>query len=85
MPKFNPWTPTIIALLFSLTAVIESVGQNNWRYSFFFVNVPWIFMFVTFCLSQLQKENQELRARLDALEGKETVEALPENRAVNPV
>ncbi len=78
----NPWIPTIIALLFSATAVVESITQGNWLYSFFFVNVPWIFMFVTFCLTQLQKENEELRARVDALEYKEPAEELPGNRAV---
>ncbi|MFH1302847.1 MAG: hypothetical protein ABIK07_17425 [Planctomycetota bacterium] len=44
-----------------------------------------MFMFVTFGLLQLQKENAELRARLDALDGKATTETMPGNRAVNPV
>ncbi|WP_299468674.1 hypothetical protein [uncultured Gimesia sp.] len=85
MQKLNPWTPTFFALLFSATAVFESITQGNWLYSFFFVNVPWMFMFVTFGLLQLQKENAELRARLDALDGKATTETMPGNRAVNPV
>ncbi len=85
MQKMNPWTPTIIALMFSLVAVIESVGQNNMRYLLFFVNVPWIFMFVTFCLSQLQKENEELRTRLDALEGNVPTEETPGNKVVSQI
>ena len=44
-----------------------------------------LFNLVTLFLLQLQKENQELCARLDALEGKATVEAMPENQAVNAV
>lgn len=84
MPRMNPWTPTIIALLFSALAVFESFTEGNKLYLFFFANVPWIFMFVTFSLSQLQKENDELRTRLDALEGKETAADMPENKAVAP-
>lgn len=82
MQRMNPWTPTIIAFLFSAIAVFESFTEGKMLYVFFFGNVPWIFMFVTFSLTQLQKENDELRARVDALEGKETAEELPGNRAV---
>lgn len=84
MPRMNPWTPTIMALLFSALAVFESFTEGNKLYFFFFANVPWIFMFVSFSLSQLQKENDELRARLEALEGHEPTADLPENRAVAP-
>jgi|GEM_PF-5072551 len=73
-----------MALLFSALAVFESFTEGNKLYFFFFANIPWIFMFVTFSLSQLQKENDELRKRLNALEGKETAEELPENQAVIP-
>ena len=73
-----------MALLFSALTVFESFTEGNKLYFFFFANIPWIFMFVTFSLSQLQKENDELRKRLNALEGKETAEELPENRAVVP-
>lgn len=43
-----------------------------------------LFNLVTLHLIELQKENDKLRKRLDALEGKETAEELPENRAVVP-
>ena len=71
-----------MALLFSALAVFESFTEGNKLYFFFFANVPWIFMFVSFSLSQLQKENDELRTRLEALEGHAPATELPENRAV---
>ena len=43
-----------------------------------------LFNLVTLFLLQLQNENDELRARLDVLEGKTNAEELPENRAVVP-
>lgn len=74
MQKFSPWAPTIFATMFSLIAVLQSVSEDNMRYLMFFGNVPLIFMFVSFYLVQLQKENQEMRARLDALESNPAVE-----------
>ncbi len=80
MPKYKPWTPTILAVMFSFTAVLQS-SQDHWRYSGFFVNVPWVFMFVSFYLIQLKKENEALRSRLDVLEGKVPLEETTDNEA----
>ena len=41
-----------------------------------------LFNLVTLHLVQLQKENDELRTRLEALEGREPATDLPENGAV---
>ncbi|WP_155367935.1 hypothetical protein [Gimesia maris] len=49
---------------------------------FIYAFLPMIVWQVSWFFAQLQKENDELRARLDVLEGKETAEELPENRAV---
>ncbi|WP_417382769.1 hypothetical protein [Gimesia sp.] len=80
MSKISHWTPLVLASMIAFTASIESLGDNK-RFLMFFGSLPMIFYFITISLQKLQKENDELRARLDALEGKETTEEMPENRA----
>lgn len=81
MSKISHWTPLVLASMIAFTASIESLGDNK-RFLVFFGSLPMLFYFITISLQKLQKENDELRARVDALEGKETAEELPGNRAM---
>lgn len=81
MQKLNPWTPTFFALFLVFIGYFES-RANDSAMPFIYAVLPMIIWQVSWFLTQLQKENNELRARLDVLEGKETAEELPENRAV---
>lgn len=80
MSKMNPWMLLVTAVFFSI-AIYFSDGDGD----FFAVGLFVLFNLVTLFLLQIQKENDTLRARLDALEGKVTVERVPGNRAANPV
>lgn len=80
MQKMNPWMLLLTAVFFSI-AIYFRDGDGG----LFAVGLLVLFNLVTLFLLQQQKENAELRSRLDALEGKVTVEPMLENRAVNPV
>ncbi|QDV48858.1 hypothetical protein [Gimesia fumaroli] len=80
MSKMNPWMLLVTAVFFSIAIYFSDGGGG-----LFAVGLLVLFNLVTLFLLQQQKENAELRSRLDALEGKATVETMPENRAVNPV
>ncbi|QDT77311.1 hypothetical protein Mal35_07370 [Gimesia maris] len=77
MQRMNPWMLLVTAVFFSITYYF---GKGNT--GMIAVGLLVLFNLVTLFLLQLQKENDELRARLDALEGKTNAEELPENRAV---
>ena len=77
MQRMNPWMLLFTAVFFSIS-IYFSRGETG----FLAAGLLVLFNLVTLFLLQLQKENDELRARLGALEGKETAEEMPENRAV---
>ena len=83
MLKLNPWTPTFFAFFLLFTGYFES-RANDSGMPFIYAFLPMIVWQVSWFFAQLQKDNDELRARLDALEGKTNAEELPENRAVAP-
>ena len=76
--KLLPWIP---ALFFATLAVITTVG-NLMAYrsggsdsavtSVFLLFLPMCFLFVGFHLTQLRKENSEMRSRLDEFENSES-------------
>ncbi|WP_417393495.1 hypothetical protein [Gimesia sp.] len=74
MQRMNPWMLLVTAVFVS----ISSYGGSGLLAG----GLMTLFVLVTLFLLQLQKENDELRARVDALEGKTTAEELPENRAM---
>ncbi|QDT91096.1 hypothetical protein [Gimesia algae] len=76
MQRMSPWMLLVTAAFFSISVYFSSSDGSRIA-----GGLLTLFVLVTLFLLQLQKENDELRARLDALEGKVTVEELPENRA----
>ncbi|MCA9013720.1 MAG: hypothetical protein KDA77_00180 [Planctomycetaceae bacterium] len=80
MSKMNPWMLLVTAVFFSIAGYFSD-GDGE----LFAVGLLVLFNLVTLFLLQQQKENAELRSRLDILEEKATVKTMPENRAVNPV
>ncbi len=77
MQRMNPWMLLVTAVFFSIATYFGSSDG-----SLIAGGLLTLFVLITLSLLQLQKENDELRARLDALEGKTTAEEMPENRAV---
>jgi len=76
MQRMNPWMLLVTAVFFSIATYFGSSDG-----SLIAGGLLTLFALVTLFLLQLQKENDELRARVDGLEGKETAEEMPENRA----
>lgn len=79
MPRMNPWMLLVTTVFFSI-AVYFGKGDAG----LLAVGLLVLFNLVTLHLVQLQKENDELRMRLEALEGREPATDLPENGAVAP-
>ncbi|QGQ23109.1 hypothetical protein F1728_10695 [Gimesia benthica] len=77
MQRMNPWMILVTTVFFSI-AVYFSQGDGGLNA----VGLLVLFNLVTLHLVQLQKENDELRTRLEALEGPAPATDLPENRAV---
>ncbi|WP_339688064.1 hypothetical protein [Gimesia maris] len=74
MQRMNPWMLLVVAVFFSISTYFGSSDGSRIA-----GGLLTLFVLVTLFLLQLQKENDELRARLDALEGKETTEEMPKN------
>ncbi len=77
MQRMNPWMLLITAVFSSIAIWFSREGTE-----FVAIGIFVLFNLVTLHLLQLQKENDELRTRLEALEGHAPATELPENRAV---
>ena len=71
--KIGPWTPVIFCAGLSLLTVVGNLvtqfitGTSDGVTVVFYCFLPMCFYMVGAFLSQLQKENHELRARIDKL------------------
>ncbi|MBP9903664.1 MAG: hypothetical protein KBH45_19585, partial [Verrucomicrobia bacterium] len=71
--KLGPWLPAIFCASLSLLTIIANLaglfmtGSTGVGEMVFYANMPMCFFFVGAYLSQLKKDNQELRKRIDEL------------------